>query len=90
MGVTERRVLEGEKPDWRVGFVKGFFDKFYIDVNYAQFATQTEIAQETFNYQLTYKLTPIWSIIYYIEPVSLQEPVSGYEKVTLKVGFSFW
>jgi hypothetical protein len=90
MGVRETRLLEGEKPDWRVGFVKGFFDKFYLDVNYAQFGSETEIAQETFNYQLTYKLSRIWSIIYYREPISLQELTSGYQKVTLKAGFSFW
>ncbi len=90
MGVTERRLLEGEKPDWRVGFVKGFFDKLYVDVNYAQFGTETEMAQGSFNYQLTYKLSPIWSIIYYREPISLQEPISGYEKYTLKLGFAFW
>jgi len=90
MGVKETRLLEGEKPDWRVGFVKGFFDKFYVDVNYAQFGSETEVAQESFNYQLTYKLGRIWSIIYYREPISLQEITSGYQKVTLKAGFSFW
>ncbi len=90
MGVKETRLLEGEKPDWRVGFVKGFFDKFYLDVNYARFGSETEIAEETFNYQLTYKLSRIWSIIYYREPISLQELTSGFQKVTLKAGFSFW
>jgi hypothetical protein len=50
MGVTERRILEEEKPDWRVGFVKGFFDKFYLDVNYSQFGTEAESAQQTYNY----------------------------------------
>jgi hypothetical protein len=35
-------------------------------------------------------LSPIWSIIYYREPISLQELPSGYQKVTLKAGFSFW
>ncbi|MFC1568200.1 translocation/assembly module TamB domain-containing protein [Candidatus Margulisiibacteriota bacterium] len=90
MGVTDRRVLEGERPDWRVGFVKGFFDKFYLDVNYSQFGTEADTAQQIFNYELTYKLSPIWSIIYYREPISLQELTSGHQKLTLKAGFSFW
>jgi len=91
MGVTDTRVLEGEKPDWRVGFAKGFFDKFYLDVNYSQFGGEADQpGEEVFNYQLTYKLSPIWSIIYYREPTSLQELSTGYQQVTLKAGFSFW
>lgn len=91
MGVSEQRALEGEKPDWRVGFVKGLFDNFYLEVNYSQFTTDTESpAEDVFNYQLTYKLSQIWSIIYYREPASLQQLTSGYQKITLKAGFSFW
>lgn len=91
MGVTDTRVLEGEKPDWRVGFAKGFFDKFYLDVNYSQFGGEADQpGEEVFNYQLTYKLSPIWSIIYYREPTSLQELSTGYQQITLKAGFSFW
>ncbi|MEE8637700.1 MAG: hypothetical protein V3T21_01505, partial [Candidatus Margulisiibacteriota bacterium] len=89
IGVKETRLLEGEKPDWRVGFVKGFFDRLYLEVNYAQFGTETEMVQESVNYQLTYKLSRIWSIIYYRDPISLQELTAGYQKVTLTAGFSF-
>lgn len=90
MGVTEARAFEGEKPDWRVGFVKGFFDKVYIDVKYSQFNQETGGEETYLNYQLTYKLSPIWSIIYYREPTNVHEIMSGDEKITLKAGFSFW
>ncbi|MFH1542846.1 MAG: hypothetical protein ABIE84_07160, partial [bacterium] len=67
-----------------------FFDKLYVDVNYSQFASESETAEEIFNYKLTYKLNPIWAIIYYREPPSLQEIIAGYSKVTLQAGLSFW
>ncbi|MDD5382329.1 MAG: hypothetical protein PHH60_01560, partial [Candidatus Margulisbacteria bacterium] len=90
MGVNENHAFEEEKPDWRVGFAKGFFDKLYIDVKYSQALADTGVTETFLNYQLTYKLSPIWSIIYYREPISLQEINTGYQKVTLKAGFSFW
>ncbi|OGB88143.1 hypothetical protein A3H38_02725 [candidate division WOR-1 bacterium RIFCSPLOWO2_02_FULL_46_20] len=88
MGVTETSGLIIAKPDWRVGFAKGFFDKFFIDVNYLQFASGFE-NENKLNYKLTYKLNPIWSIIYYREPPNLEDNI-GYQKMTLQVGFSFW
>jgi len=90
MGVKEEKRMEDEKPDLRVGFVKGFFDKLYLDVRYDQTAMDTGAQVSSLNYQLTYKLSPIWSIIYYREPLSLQEIASGYQKVTLRAGLSFW
>ncbi|MBN3032550.1 MAG: translocation/assembly module TamB domain-containing protein [Candidatus Saganbacteria bacterium] len=92
LGVRDIKGFEQQKPAWSVGFVKGFFDRLYLDVRYAQGADQTATTtsgQTYFNYQLTYKLTPIWSIIYYSEPVMVSQP-SGDQKVTLSAGFSFW
>jgi len=83
-----------ETPAWSVGFVKGFFDRLYIDVRYSQpmdqAGTNVSAAATQFNYQLTYKLSPIWSIIYYREPATLTTVTTGYQKVTLKAGLSFW
>ncbi|MCU0640846.1 MAG: translocation/assembly module TamB domain-containing protein [Candidatus Margulisbacteria bacterium] len=97
MGIRDIKGFESEKPAWSVGFVKGFFDRLYVDVRYSQAMEQTSssasegsAAATSFNYQLTYKLTPIWSIIYYREPLSMQQVSTGYSKLTLKAGFSFW
>lgn len=91
MRVRETVPLGEEKPDWRVGFVKGFFDKIFIDVRYSQWLGESAAssAKISINYQLTYKLSPIWSIIYYREPLSIQDLATGYQKITLKAGFSF-
>jgi hypothetical protein len=92
MGVGDRHLVENEQPDWRIGFVKGFFDKLYLEMNFAQLATSVNNMpiRQTFNYQLTYKLSPIWSIMYYREPITPQDLATGYQKITLKAGFSFW
>jgi autotransporter translocation and assembly factor TamB len=95
LGSRDTRSYAGEeKPAWSVGFVKGFFDRLYIDVRYSQPMDQTgtnvSAAATQFNYQLTYKLSPIWSIIYYREPATLTTVTTGYQKVTLKAGLSFW
>ncbi|MGB9612886.1 MAG: translocation/assembly module TamB domain-containing protein, partial [Candidatus Margulisiibacteriota bacterium] len=92
LGVKETKGFEEEKPAWSVGFIKGITDRLYIDVRYAQAMEQVPgtPGQTTFNYQLTYKITPTWSIIYYREPISLAELTTGYQKVTLKAGFSLW
>ena len=88
MGITD--VSYEDEPNWRVGFVKGLFDKLYIDVRYQSFDEGASNDNASFIYQLTYKLTPIWSIIYYREPPTLAELTTGYQKVTLKAGLSFW
>jgi hypothetical protein len=92
MGIKEQKGFEEEKPAWSVGFVKGLFDRLYIDVRYSQGGEQStgSSAKTSINYQLTYKLSPIWSIIYYREPMSLTEITTGYQKVTLKAGFALW
>jgi len=94
MGLKDSKGFEEEKPAWSVGFVKGFFDRLYVDVRYSQGAQQpmtgTSATSTSFNYQLTYKLSSIWSIIYYREPISLTDITTGYQKVTVKAGFALW
>ncbi len=82
--------LTGEEKIFGIGFVKGFFDKFYIDVRYSQAIEEraTE-AYSFFNYQITYKLSPIFSIIYYNEPFISPEKGYPYYKLTLKAGYQF-
>lgn len=93
LGIRDQRGFTDDKPTWSVGFVKGFFDRLYIDVRYSQGVEQPAAvsgASNKFNYQLTYKLSQIWSILYYREPMTLSDFTAGYQKVTLKAGFSFW
>ncbi|MBU0629320.1 MAG: hypothetical protein KKC80_00180 [Candidatus Margulisbacteria bacterium] len=92
MGVRDINSLQEDRPAWSVGFVKGFFDRLYLDIRYAQSGEQAvaDAAQNSFNYQLTFKIDRIWSIIYYREPINLNEPATGYQKVTLKAGFYLW
>ncbi|MBI5699649.1 translocation/assembly module TamB domain-containing protein [Candidatus Saganbacteria bacterium] len=75
----------GARSNLGVGFIKGFFDKLYIDVRYSQSVdvAGSATALQTVNYQLTYKLTPIWSVAYYREPLSLYDLQSGPSKTSL-------
>jgi len=80
----------GEEETFAVSFAKRVFERFYIDVRYAQ--AMEERAGETrtyFNYQLTYKLGRIWSIIYYREPFATVERDYPYYKLTLKGEYRF-
>ncbi|MFH1361661.1 MAG: hypothetical protein ABIH69_03305 [bacterium] len=88
MGVQETLT----QPDWRVGFVKGFFDQLYIDVRYSQTFKEDETlpAETSFDTQLTYKLSPIWSIIYYAEEPNLKEVSAKNQKISLQARFAFW
>ncbi|MBI5078858.1 translocation/assembly module TamB domain-containing protein, partial [Candidatus Saganbacteria bacterium] len=92
IGIKETKGFEEEKPAWSVAFAKGFFDRLFIDFRYSQGVEQTtgSGATTTFNYQLTYKFNPIWSIIYFREPASLTDINTGFQKITLKAGFSLW
>ncbi|OGC34386.1 hypothetical protein A2311_06395 [candidate division WOR-1 bacterium RIFOXYB2_FULL_48_7] len=92
MGINDPISQITEKPTWTVGFVKGFFDRLYIDVRYSQGANGSTTGSNTnyFNYQLTYKLNPTWSIIYYREPINVSDIAAGYQKMTLKAGYSLW
>ncbi len=90
LGVQDTGVVE--RTGFGVGFVKGFFDKLYIGVRYSQDIGQQQVAgqQSTFlNYQVTYKLSPIWSVAYYREPANIYDLNSGYYKTTLNAGYSF-
>src|SRR3989339_90282 len=73
-----------------VGFVKEMFDRFYIDIKYARFEDSgNQSSTEYFNYQLTYRLTQVFSFSYYREPLSINEPISGFSKTSLKATFGF-
>jgi len=79
-----------EMPETMYGIeaVKGFFGRFYIDVKYSQAAQEQAVINKAFlNYQLTYKLSPVLSVVYYREPFSFIEQESDYYKVTLKAGY---
>ena len=86
MGVRDVTV---DKPTLGVGFVKGFFDKLYIDVRYSKWGENASVQSETLNYQITYKLSPVFSLAYYREPVSLQDIQSGPYKLNLNAGIKF-
>lgn len=76
-----------------IGVVKGFFDRLYIGLKYTQNMDQTidNTVPRYFNYEITYKLTKILSLIYYREPndFSIQNLNSGYYKVSLRAGYQF-
>jgi|GEM_PF-5064902 len=69
---------------WGVGAGKGFFGRLFIDVRYAESLEEKGETQAYSNYQITYKLTPIWSVVYYKEPLfpSLGYP---YYQITLEL-----
>lgn len=97
LGVNTPRGFEETKPAWSISFVKGFFDRLYLDMKYSQGLDQAvtnSSAGTQLNYQLTFKLSPIWSIIYYAQPVvysnSAYLNAVGSQKITLKAGFSLW
>ena len=52
MGINDPISQITEKPTWTVGFVKGFFDRLYIDVRYSQGANGSTTGSNTnyFNY----------------------------------------
>lgn len=90
MGDTEDTHFEQQRPDLAVGFAKGLFDRLYIDVRYFQNTNQLSNRSNNFwNYQLTYKLTPVWSIIYYRDPDTITNPSVFYQKMSLEGKYSF-
>jgi hypothetical protein len=80
--------LEMPETMYGIGAVKGFFGRFYIDFKYSQAVQEQAVINKAFlNYQLTYKLSPVLSVVYYREPFSFIEEESDYYKVTLKAGY---
>jgi hypothetical protein len=85
---TEISPLEMPETMYGIGAVKGFFGRFYIDFKYSQAVQEQAVINKAFlNYQLTYKLSPVLSVVYYREPFSFIEEESDYYKVTLKAGY---
>jgi len=87
---TPTEITPQEMPEtmYGIGAVKGFFGRFYIDVKYSQAVQEQAVINKAFlNYQLTYKLSPVLSVVYYREPFSFIEEESDYYKVTLKAGY---
>ncbi|MFH1709736.1 MAG: hypothetical protein ABH860_01530 [bacterium] len=85
---TEISPQEMPETMYGIGAVKGFFGRLYIDVKYSQAVQEQAVINKAFlNYQLTYKLSPVLSVVYYREPFSFIEEESDYYKVTLKAGY---
>ncbi|MFA4858326.1 MAG: translocation/assembly module TamB domain-containing protein [Candidatus Margulisiibacteriota bacterium] len=79
-----------EEKLWALGFTKGFFDKFFIDWHYSAALDNSTQAQKTyFNYELSYKISGIWSIAYFQEPNNVMDPLSGQSKTTLRAKLRF-
>jgi TamB, inner membrane protein subunit of TAM complex len=79
---------EAPETMYGIGAVKSFFGRLYIDVNYSQAVEQQAIVNNAYmNYQITYKLNPVLSVVYYREPFNFIEQESDYYKVTLKAGY---
>jgi len=74
-----------EKPQLGIGFAKNLFDRFYIQMRYSQTIQQIDVLNPTsLNYQLTYKLSPFWALVYYREPMTFQEQRSDYYKAVIQ------
>ena len=86
----EERPIDREETAFGVGVAKGFFEQFYIDMKYAQaMEERAGTNRSLFNYQITYKLNPLLSVLYYREPLSFIEEENNFYKVTLKAGYNF-
>lgn len=79
-----------DTPQFGVGFVKGIFDNVFIQVRYAQALEQASyISNMSLNYQITWKATSLYSLVYYREPITFQEQDSTYYKMTIQSQYSF-
>lgn len=79
-----------ENSQLAVGFAKGFFDRIYIQLRYAQSTNQTSLVNATaINYQITWKISRYYSFVYYREPITFQDQNSTYYKLTLQSLYKF-
>ena len=79
-----------DTPQFGVGFVKGIFNNVFIQVRYAQALEQSSyINNMSLNYQITWKITRVYSLVYYREPITFQAQDSTYYKMTLQSQYSF-
>lgn len=72
-----------------VGFVKGFFDKVFIQLRYAQAMDQNTTSINSLNYQITWKANKDYSLVYYREPITFQDQNSTYYKLMLQSQYMF-
>lgn len=72
------------QPLYGIGFVKGFFDRLYVNVKYSKFDTDYIQGEGvSVNYEISYKLSPSLAIAYYREPLTYSGIDTDYYKLTL-------
>lgn len=87
---TRDETTRDDRSQIAVGFAKGFFDRIYIQLKYAQATSQASIVNSTaINYQITWKINKNYSVVYYREPITFQDQNSTYYKMTLQSLYKF-
>ncbi|OGC04646.1 hypothetical protein A2276_01555 [candidate division WOR-1 bacterium RIFOXYA12_FULL_43_27] len=79
------------QPLYGIGFIKGFYDRLYVDLKYAQFdqSIATYKNATSLNYEITYRLSPTFGLAYYQEPLTYSGVNTNYYKLTLKGAVQF-
>ncbi|MCX5749670.1 MAG: translocation/assembly module TamB domain-containing protein [Candidatus Saganbacteria bacterium] len=80
-----------DKPQLAVGIAKGFFDKIFIQLKYAQSTQQNTVYNNSsFNYQISWKIDRYYSLAYYREPMPYIKDWSvTYYKLMLQYAYVF-